>query len=224
MSANGEPPPDDSQATDTSDDQKPSSKNPSLGNWWAEQKAAGARDWQRLREWWGKKTTIDFEPNHPPEHQATAEPKKPTTNAEPSRPPKQQVAVEPEKSTSSRVEATARLAVWAPTAVVLAVIGAFLTTAILLWIYYYIHSAGSVDIYRIVAAIAMAATFGLLMFWFASTPNAPATSKRFWFLLRIQIVILGTLALISSIIVGLMMIGVIDKFDSDISLVQTNII
>jgi hypothetical protein len=208
-SVNAEPPADDSQSSDTPADQGPSGKSWSLRDWWAGQKAASRRDWQKFREWWRKKTTVEPDPSHPPE---------------PNEQPKQRVAVEPEKSTSSKVETTARLAVWAPTAVVLAVVGALLTAAILLSFYYSLRSDDSVGIYRVVAAISTTAVFGLLMFWFAATPNAPTTSKRFWFLLRTQIIILGALALVGIIVIGLMMMGFIDKFDSNTSLVPTNII
>ena len=45
----------------------------------------------------------------------------------------------------------------------------------------------------------MLVTFALVLLWFANVPNLPTTTKRFWLLFQIEVVVLGIIALVGAI-------------------------
>jgi hypothetical protein len=67
----------------------------------------------------------------------------------------------------------------------------------------------SVTADRMITGSTAFVTFCLLLFWFASVPNVPTTTKRFWALFQAEVVILGVFALAIAIRVTLEQISVI---------------
>jgi len=174
------------QGDEGSSEERPAADSPqsSFKAWWDEQKAAGQRDWQRLRTWWREHTT------------PLEEPPRPTPRAT------------PVPSKSGRFGNTARIAAWAPTAVVLALLGAAFTAAIAFGVLSQFKDY-SVMADRLMIGIAVAVIFGLLMFWFSAAPNVRTTTKRFWLLFQVEVVLLGMVALAIAIRVTLEHLGIL---------------
>ena len=150
--------------------------------WWAEQQAAGRRVSQRLRDWW-RRSTAPVEELSDSTAGGASEGLKPRG-----------------------LRDTARIAVWAPTAVLLALLGAgvtaAITTAALAWFQDY-----TISVNRLIAGVTLLAVFGLLLLWFANAPNVSTTTKRFWVLFQIEVVLLGMAALAVAIALALDQLG-----------------
>jgi len=155
-------------------------------SWWEAQIATTRGDVQRLRSWWKERTKPVEEPIHPSSTVASPE-------------------VE-----AGWFGSTARIAMWAPTAVFLALLEAIFTTAILFGVLSLFRDY-SVTANRAITGITTLLAFGLLMFWFASAPNAPTTTRRFWTLFQVGMVVLGVVGLVIAILVTLEQIEVLEK-------------
>ncbi|MDA0987667.1 MAG: hypothetical protein O2783_00725 [Chloroflexi bacterium] len=152
--------------------------------WWKAQKAATTRDIQRLQSWWREHTTPVEEP--------------PQSNA---------------RESSSNVSTgwfgnTARIAIWAPIAVILALVeAAFITAISFVVLSRFVDYSVTAD--RMITAGTAFVVFCLLLFWFASVPNVPTTTRRFRALFQAEVVILGVIGLAIAISVTLEKIDVI---------------
>ena len=162
----------------------PSGGGFSFKTWWAEQEAASRQDWDRLRGWWRRQTAPVEQPPDGKTQAASG-------------------AVKPRGLGN-----TARIALWAPTAVFLAFGGAAITTAIAFAALASFQDY-TVTANRLIVGVTMVATFGLVLLWFANAPNVPTTTKRFWLLLQIEVVVLGMIALIGVIALTLDEVGLL---------------
>ena len=156
----------------------------SFRTWWAEQEAASRKDWDRLRGWWRRQTAPVEQPPGGKTQAASG-------------------AVKPRGLGN-----TARIALWAPTAVFLAFGGAAITTAVVFGALAAFQNY-TVTANRLIVGVTMVVTFGLLLLWFASAPNVPTTTKRFWLLFQIEIVVLGMIALVGAIMLTLEQVGLL---------------
>ena len=152
----------------------PSGGGLSFKRWWAEQKAASQQDWDRLRGWWRRQTARVERPD-----EAKPDPVPGTLKPQ-------------------GLGDTARIALWAPTAVFLAFFEAAVTSA-LVFAALASFQDYTVTANRLIVGVTMLVTFGLVLLWFANVPNLPTTTKRFWLLFQIQVVVLGIIALIGAI-------------------------
>ena len=178
---------DDAQSSDSRPEvgqrqQAPLKSGFSFKSWWAEQQAVGRRDSQRLRDWWRRNTASVSEPSDSTGG-AASEGLKPHD-----------------------LRDTARIAAWAPTAVLLALLGAGVTTAITTAALVVVRDY-SMSVNRAIAGATVVVVFGLLLLWFAAAPSAPTTAKRFWALFQIEVVLLGVITLAWTIALTLDQLG-----------------
>ena len=86
---------------------------------------------------------------------------------------------------------TAELVGWAPTAVFCSILGAGLTSIVAMWLVLLYDEDFSSDAARILTIGIAAVTIVGLLIWFAAMPRASATIRRFWLLVRLEIVLMG---------------------------------
>lgn len=172
------------QAGSGEDQQAASGGGLSFKSWWAEQKAGSRQDWDRLRAWWRRQTA---------RVEQRVDTKIDTASG----------ALRPHG-----LRDAARIAVWAPTAVLLAFGGAAITTAIAFAALAAFQDY-TVTANRLIVGATMVVTFGLVLLWFANAPNVPTTTKRFWLLFQIEVVVWGMIALVGAIVLTLEQVGLL---------------
>ena len=88
----------------------------------------------------------------------------------------------------------AELVGWAPTALVMAALGAMLTSVSVTWLVAKSWDFSD-DTAKVLLAVLGGIAFLSLMFWFATSPRVVATSRRFWAYVRLVVVMLGLVSL-----------------------------